>query len=217
MAPDQLHHKWRIKKEEELVRREAVRAVYDIILIVCEGETEREYFKFIRKHLNLSSRYMKISEDEHGSDPMSVVNHAIAKLEKDPDYDRVYCVMDRDKHTTFNDAMRKIRDSKFTNKLIPVVSVPCFEFWMLLHFKYTTKPFCTAGQASNCRKVIHELHKHMPEYQKAKKENFAAIWDKRDKAIKGAKQISKYHETSGTDNPSSDMYKVVEDLEKMSK
>jgi len=44
-----------------------------------------------------------------------------------------------------------------------------------------------------------------------------AIWDKHGEAIKRAKQIAKNHVVSGTDNPSTGIYKVVEDLENLSK
>ncbi|MCK5242593.1 RloB domain-containing protein [bacterium] len=217
MAPDQLRYKQRGKRKKELARRKAFRATNTVVFIICEGKTEREYFKFIRNQLRLTTLNIEVVEEEHGSDPLSVVNTAIDKLKTDSDYDRAFCVFDRDKHTTYYDAIHKIAHNKHKNKLMSIVSVPCFEFWLLLHFTYTTRSFDTAGDASNCNEVIHELRKYIPGYQKGQREQFAEMWDRRDEAIKRAKQIEAFHETSGADNPSTEMYKVMEYLEEMGK
>ena len=102
MGTDDLFHKRKASEAESLRRKAAKRASYDIVLIVCEGaKTEPYYFLGLRKHLRLSNANIIIADKKTGIDPLSVVNFAIKEFNKDPCYDRVYCVFDKDKHTTY--------------------------------------------------------------------------------------------------------------------
>ena len=48
-----------------------------------------------------------------------------------------------------------------------ILSDPCFEFWLLLHFQLTDRPFLSAGGGRTaCESVIAALRSHIPEYQK---------------------------------------------------
>lgn len=212
MSPDQLFKKHQVRREASLRRQKARRAPYDIVLIVCEGKTEKNYFSGLRDLYKLSNANIIICDDMHGSDPLSVVNCAIDNYKKDRDYDRVYCVFDRDKHKTFNDAQQKLKNSRFKGKLHGIISEPCFEFWMLLHYKYTTRPFCAAGDESNCDQVIFALKEFMPDYQKGDRNVFEKTKNMIDTAIKHAKKVKQYHQTSGTENPSTEIYRLVEYL-----
>ena len=91
-----------------------------------------------------------------------------------------------------------------------ITSNPCFEFWLLLHFIYTTKEF-TAGEGSNCDLLISSLNGHLPGYCKSAAV-FDLLIDKMDTAIEHAKRVMRYHETSGTEIPSTDVYVLVEYL-----
>ena len=55
------------------------KAPRSITLIVCEGETEQEYFKALRMHHGLTTAEIVIAEDTKGSAPISVVNYAEEK------------------------------------------------------------------------------------------------------------------------------------------
>ena len=96
---------------------------------------------------------------------MSVINYAIDqkletenknKTQDEPLYDAIYCVIDRDKHLNFRNAVTKGR----THKLQVIRSVPCFEIWLRLHFDYSSKPY------ENCDKVIKDLKKNIRSYKK---------------------------------------------------
>jgi len=212
MSPDQLFKKHQVRGEASLRRQKARRAPYDIVLIVCEGKTEKNYFSGLRDFYKLSNANIIICDDRHGSDPLSVVNCAIDNYKKDKGYDRVYCVFDRDKHNTFHDALQKLKHSRCKRKLHGIISEPCFEFWMLLHYKYTTQPFCAAGDESNCDKVISALKEFMPDYQKGDRNVFEKTKAMTDTAINHAKKVMQYHQTSGTKNPSTGIYLLVEYL-----
>jgi hypothetical protein len=118
------------------------------VLIVCEGsKTEPNYFRELVAYYQLSSANIEITGDG-GSAPDSVVDYAIELFEQDPDYDCVFCVFDRDSHATFDQALRRVRDKKLIRRrdrhkigearFEAITSIPCFEYWLLLHYEYTT-------------------------------------------------------------------------------
>ena len=93
-----------------LRRRGPIREPYDRVLIVCEGsKTEPNYLRELVAHHQLSSANIQITGDG-GSAPNSVVEHAIELFNKDPDYQSVFCVFDRDGHARFEDAVQRVRD-----------------------------------------------------------------------------------------------------------
>lgn len=136
-----------------------------ITLIVCEGETESEYFAAARIHFGLSTAEVMVAENTEGSAPISVVNCAERKSGEPGGYDKIYCVFDRDDHESFQRARERIRflaDRK--KKPLPIeeaISIPCFEVWVLLHFECMDAPFF------RCAEVIDRIRKYMAEYEKA--------------------------------------------------
>jgi len=162
MGTDNLFQKRKQRVAASLQRKQSLKAPYDRVLIVCEGaKTEPNYFKEIRNAYRLSTANIDICGKECDSDPLSVINYAIKKYGEDPDYEHVYCVIDRDKHTTFDAAMDKLSQTKLGENVTftATTSIPCFEFWLLLNFVYTTRQFCAPGNSSNCELVIAELNK----------------------------------------------------------
>jgi hypothetical protein len=219
MGTDNLFHKKKARLVESHRRNKAKRAPYERILIVCEGKkTEPNYFKDLRKAFGLNPMNIVIADKKAGLDPISLVEYAIEEHKKEPDYNHVYCVFDRDKHKTYDAAIDKIRafHMKRGTNLTPITSIPCFEIWLLLHFTYTTRSFCAACDDSNCALLIADLKKYIPDYEKGAENIF--IGDERlDTAINQAKQLEDFHKTSGTDNPSTKVYLLVEHLKCLKK
>ncbi len=217
MGSNDFFHKRKQRIAASLKRQKAKKAPYDRVLIVCEGaKTEPNYLKEIRDSYRLNTANIDICGDECGSDPRSVVNYAAEKFKKDQDYDRVYCVIDRDKHTTFDAAIDKLRQTKLGKGVpfVAIVSIPCFEFWLLLHFVYTTRPFCAPIAASNCDLVIRELTKpdRIPDYSKGAPNIFALTKDRLLNAIKNAQQLKQHNISAGTNNPSTEMHELIQYL-----
>lgn len=220
MGSDDLYHKRKARQTTKLQRSKAKRSSYDVVLIVCEGaKTEPFYLKGIRDFFRLNNANIKICGKECGTDPLSIVNFAIETYKKDPIFDRVYCVFDRDRHVTFNTALEKVRLTRLPHggKLFAVPSVPCFEYWLILHYKFTTKPYAATGCSSVCDQVIRGLKKHIGGYDKGNQDIFLITKDKLDTAIANSKSVKKFHETSGTDNPSTLMHELVEYLRELKK
>jgi hypothetical protein len=218
MGTDNLFHKRKERKVELLRRRRATKAPYDVILIVCEGaKTEPNYFTELKKAFRLSNANVRICG--RGSDPLSVVDFAIETFRREPEFDRVYCVFDRDRHTTYHAALDKVKQTRLSkgSKIFAIPSVPCFEFWLLLHFTYTTKPFDAPAGDSICFRVIKELKNHLPGYQKGDQDIFNKIHYKMDNAITNARHVEQFHQTSGSDNPFTLVYSLVEYLRDLKK
>jgi hypothetical protein len=213
VGTDNLFHKRKERKAESLRRRRALKAPYDVIRIVCEGEkTEPIYFNELKKAFRLSNANIKVCG--RGSDPLSVVDFAIETYRREPEFDRVYCVFDRDRHTTYPAALDKVRRTRLGrgNKIFAIPSVPCFEFWLLLHFTYTTRPFDAPPGDSICSRVIEELMNYLPAYRKGQQDFFYKMQDKLDNAISNSRRVEQFHQTSGTDNPSTLVHSLVDYL-----
>ena len=113
-----------------------------------------------------------------------------------------YAAMDKVKHTRLGRG----------GKILAVPSIPCFEFWLLLHFIYTTRPFNAPAGDSICFKVVKELEKHLSGYRKGDRNIFDNLRDNLDRAIANAHRLDQFHQISGTDNPSTQVHCLVEYL-----
>ena len=107
-------------------------------LIVCEGaKTEPSYLELINRAKN---NPVILKYDWKFSSPKEIVSRAKAlkdeadkKGKKDPfeKYDAVWCFFDRDDHHFVEEARITARD----NSINVAFSDPCFELWLLLHFR----------------------------------------------------------------------------------
>lgn len=216
MGTDNLFHKRKARNAKELERKRARRAPYERILIVCEGEkTEPNYFAALRTKLSLNRQNVVIADKKTGLDPKSLVGYAIDAFEDDPDFDHVYCVFDKDKHEHYAAALHRINAKRLKGgaALHAINSVPCFEVWLLLHFVYTTKTFEAPLRDSNADLVIKDLKEHLPGYEKGSKDVFANVADRTETAKEHANRLERFHQTSGTDNPSTKVHILVEYLQ----
>lgn len=213
------------RKAAHLRRRKAQRDPLDVVLIVCEGEkTEPLYLEDLRDHLGLNRANITIT-GKCGSNPDAIVREAIRRFDQDPEFDRVYCVFDRDRHSSYQNACDRIR-SKTLRKggcgaskamFSAITSVPCFEYWLLLHYNYETSPFQESGRRSPCEAVIYKLERGpLPNYEKGLQGVFERTSSHIQKAIVNAKQALASAEQAGTENPTTRVHELVEDLFKLS-
>jgi len=219
MGSDDLFHKRKAKKTEDLKRPKQSREPYDKVLVVCEGEkTEPHYLIALRDHLKLSQANIKIDPDSNSS-PTSVVKYAkelIKQSEKDP-YDHVFCVIDRDRHADFDKAIAQINGYRNkSTKLHAIVSNPCFEYWILLHFDYTTKLFGTSGDSPCMDLIKNDLRTFIPNYEKGDKTIMPPIIKAGlDRALAYAKKANETARRNNTDAPTTQMNELVEYLKNL--
>jgi RloB-like protein len=187
---------------------------YDVVLIVCEGtKTEPKYFRGLQHAYTLSSLNVRILPPE-GNDPVSVVNFAIRQLQSDGDYDRAYCVFDRDGHANYEEALRLIRESDFgkSGRLIGIPSIPCFEIWVLLHYQFSTASHVAAGGVSACDRVVWEVIRHFSTYTKGADHVFASLAPMLDTGLQNAARLAAHNRQTKASNPATEVHTLVDYL-----
>jgi RloB-like protein len=199
------------RARQRFSRRGPVREPYDVVLVVCEGsKSEPNYLEGLRVARRLSSVNIRIVPPP-SSDPTTIANFAIRELEVDAEFDRGYCVFDRDQHATFEVAIRRVARSKFgrEGRLIAIPSTPCFEVWILLHYVSSTSAYVAAGGMSACDRVIRDVQQHLPAYTKGHRAVFAALAARLNQAVIHAHQLERHNCTTGAINPATSMHHLV--------
>jgi hypothetical protein len=186
------------------------------ILAVVEGKgTEPIYLKGLRDELQLSAARVVVL---HASvtDPMNMVKEAArirdeqAELSKRAitvPFDEVWVVFDSEAQNHPRQEQIRPAVELATHKGIEtVISVPSFEFWLLLHYTYTTASFAD-GEA-----VSAALRKFIPDYEKTNlpmKDLLSKIAD----AVKHAHRCNDHWKQCGGDrNPSTQVERLVESM-----
>jgi hypothetical protein len=195
----------RTRNAHSLRRKPGGQAPREITLIICEGESDRMYFDALRNHLRLSNAEVSFPCPQ-GSAPINIVNCAIRKAREPGRYDYIYCVFDRDAHSTFADARAKLRLHAKHAPLNEAISIPCFEVWLLLHFEFTDAPF------ADCEDVIRRLVQHLPDYTKNDPRQLPPLLERLEQAMQHAQRIESQWTTIG-DNPYTSVHHLVRHLQ----
>lgn len=173
-------------------------------LIVCEGEkTERNYFRRFRVPGKI------IDVKGIGFNTISLVKEAL-KLRAKAEYDRVWCVFDRDSFPAqnFNAAL----DLAASKGIEVAYSNEAFELWYLLHFDY--------HQAGISRKAYIDILERKLGYTYEKNSEF--MYDELESrmpiAIRNAQRLLENYvpRHPERDNPSTTIHLLVEELLKSS-
>jgi hypothetical protein len=206
----------RFRTTKDLARNKAKKAPYKTALIVCEDSKScPNYLQEVRKYYRLHTTNVIVVPSK-GSAPISVVDHAIEIARTTPDIDYVICVFDRDAHASYTQAINKLqnhkpkRSDKSKPEFCAITSTPCYELWLLLHFRYSTKSYSPSGSKSAADNLIKDLLVELPSYLKSTTVWFNEIIDKQTKAITYAKQLQKHNETTQSTNPSTNMHQLIE-------
>jgi hypothetical protein len=216
MGSEDLFRKRKARAGAELQRQKRERARSKRYLIVCEGtKTEPHYLRELLVDLDIRPQMVRIAPN-NGVSPDRVVAHAVALYEEDAAagdaFDTVYCVFDRDKHTTFNAAVQRTKDLSADGKpFVAITSNPCFEVWLLLHFGYTDQPFHSAGKKSVGDQVVSAL-KTKPgfaQYGKEQKGIHGQLKNKLDDALAHAERLRARGLATGSINPATDVDELV--------
>ena len=201
------------------------RKVKPIVLIVTEGsQTEPKYFEhFKTRQNNIDIRVVGSRSSAGETDYISLLRKAREYQERNQlsssTGDSVWVIADADvnynnpkpmaeKNSKLNQA-RKMADNRGINLLL---SSPCFEFWFLLHYQYTTR---FIKDYADMRSL---LQKYIPAYTKTV-DVYELINDRTKTAVENAKRAEQHHLQSGCMlpfgvdvNPFTDVYKLMEKL-----
>lgn len=222
MGSEDLFHKRKAKTDADLKRRKAFRACKLRYLIVCEGaKTEYNYLRDLRADLGIDPKQVHIPKND-GNTPDRILDHALTLYDQDAlsgdAYDKVYCVFDRDTHSTFDEAVQRIKDLKSARKSKPfeaITSMPCFEFWLLLHFGYTDAAFHQAGKKSVGDQAVAALKKKpgFTAYDKGTQGIYRQLKAKLPEAIKHAQKLREESIKNRTINPATNVDIMVLDIQ----
>ncbi len=185
------------------------------ILIVCEDSNiSQKYFKCIRekyllKHVDIPSR------KGEGISLSELLGWAIEEHKRlDKKYSEIHIVFDKDTHPDFEEVQRRIDKLRLRTRdgeivaVYPSIAIPCFEYWLMLHCKETTKPFSSSFQLKKeWRKLWGD------EYEKRPDKIFSQIIDE-TRLLKAMERAKKSRENSDINNrnPWTNMDELIQRL-----
>ncbi|MBR2252795.1 MAG: RloB domain-containing protein [Neisseriaceae bacterium] len=205
-------------QSQKLKRNQATKEPYDRVLIVCGAEqTEPNYFNYLINSYKLKT----VTIEKYGYEPVTLIKETKRLVDKERkngnSFNRVFCIFDKDEQPKYENALNELKKLSQKNKVLEnadIVSVPCFEYWYLLHFDPTTKPFQKSPKTNSLSKqVIDELKKHIPNYEKYNQNMFQQLAEKLPFAIKNAKNSLVKAKENQTDNPTTKVHLLVEYLQ----
>jgi hypothetical protein len=133
--------------------------------VFTEGEaTEVSYVDAIKR---LQGDFVVRVDDRHG-DPGELVRLAVAEVERQrrlgledqtppEELPQVWCIFDRDQHQNVD----ALIEGAAAGGICVAFSHPCFELWLLLHFR-------THGAPENgvCRGLVDAVESHIPGFRR---------------------------------------------------
>lgn len=186
------------------------------ILIVCEGKkTEPNYFFGFQKQLRNKDISPKVKLDIEPAEmsSLSLINEAIRLIKIDNgEYDQVWCVFDRDHKQennnlqNFNTAIEKAKK----NKIKLAVSNDAFELWFLLHYEY----YSSQTHRHKLIKKLSAKNRLGAKYKKNSENMYEILRNQQPDAIKNAKRLWNDCKSDYNSNPSTTVFKLVEELNK---
>lgn len=181
------------------------------VLVLCEdAKSGRQYLDDATKHFRI---HVDVEVSHCGkTDPKGIVGEGIGALRS---YDRVFCVIDRDTHPGFDEALLIAKEHA---RLSVVPSYPCLEFWYRLHFGFTRAPYSAAGKKSAGDCVVAELRKceGMQDYAKGGEVGvFELLLPRLDGARRTSLRVLEQAVAESALNPSSRLHELFDFFERL--
>lgn len=189
-------------------RKNQKRQVRYTVALVGDGFTERIYFSDFRdteRPVNLH-----ILPDYPGKigSFKGVLERAV---ELSADYALVYALIDMDAVIAQRQQQSYASSKRAAERrgVIVLENNPCFEFWLLLHFRRTGRLF------QNCEQAVTELRKHIPGYDKSMRfleaaRLFANLQERLAQAIMNAELLEENRDEHDELYPRAEIYKFFE-------
>ena len=182
------------------------------MLIVVEGtKTEKFYFEDARQALGL--QHSVEVKPGQGSNPKNIVETArklkITAQREGNAFSTVYCVFDRDQHPHFQNSIDRARHLKMKS----IKSVPCFEYWILLHFRVFAAPYNRTGNQSACDLCWRDVQAAWPAYRKNHKHLYTKLRPRLANARRRAEQGLAAARAQGSHNPSTEIHRLLDAME----
>lgn len=197
-----------------LKRKVAVRQPRKTLVIFCEGErTEPEYLEALKRKpsvRDVAAVDIRV-ETSHGGAPLTLVSMAAdarsRAISEEAEIDEFWCVFDVEWPVNHPNLKAAIEQA-YRNEIRVAVSNPCFELWLILHFKDHNR-WLSNDQAAKLRRRLDGSSdkglvaaKYMP---------------LTDEAARRAAKLDERHSRDGSpfpnNNPSSGMHRLLAAVE----
>lgn len=190
-------------------------SVFPNILIVCEDtKSSKLYIEDYIQDVGIPSVNITVVSGD-GSAPKNVVNTVeryIKNEDGDSRFEYVFIVIDRDHHTTFDEALDKFRtlSRNYSDKnFIEVISYPSFETWILYHFEYSRSVMEYSDD------VIRRIKLSGFDYEKSLSNVFESTKSRIKTAVENSKRSIRDSSDVGEPNPSTLFHELIFALEKI--
>lgn len=151
------------------------------------------------------------AENCYGTSPENVLRAAEEKRAMFPDEGTatIYCLFDKD---DCEDAkFKKVIAACKEKDIVLAISVPCYEYWLLLHLKKTDKAFKDAKECCEEFKSAYNKEFHTDyniKQLKSRKEIFEDLKDRLKPAIKNAESLH----LDENESPYTNMHEVIKGI-----
>lgn len=182
------------------------------VLVLCEdSKSSRMYLQDAAKHFRA---YAEVEICHCGkNDPKGIVEEAVKKQRL---YDHVYCAIDRDSDPKFDAALNQA--AAHAKKVTVIASYPCYEYWLLLHFRKTRGSYVGTAVHSPGDLLVKDLRKEigMGNYDKgATASLFEVLLAKLPLARNRAEEVLTEANGDGGWNPSTRIHELIDLFEKL--
>ncbi len=190
------------------------------------------YFKMLMNQLHIDEEFASIIDIEKtGKDPSGLIKDVYELIEnrrneKVSDYDKIFCVFDRDAHYHFENSIIEIENENW----FAIYSIPCFEVWVLLHFceieckyepSYARPPAFDGKDTSYCNMLqkTPQFKQYLPNYAKNNADFFKQLISLLETAILNARKLEEFNKTravnfkpSDSPYPRTKIHELIEQL-----
>lgn len=192
-----------------LRRRAARRSPGRVVSFVSEGTvTEPEYVERVRLMRGVPSgalRYVRAGK----SNPLGLVRAAVrercenaraARSGSQPLVDEWWVLFDTEGAVHPQAGIGEAIALARREGIRVAMSDPSFEYWLLLHYRYTTREYGSAEE------VIRDLREFMPSYSRSNKRPVGpGLADRLDAALRNAGRVRDRNRRDGTTSPMTDV------------
>ncbi len=195
-------------RAKDLRRKTAIRPERKTVVVFCEGEaSEPDYINGLKRLPNIYGNVaIDIEIATQRGVPLTLVQAAIERS-TDSEVDECWCIFDVEWPKNHPHLKRAIATAA-EHGIRLVVSNPCFELWLLLHFENQTAFMATQEAERRSRRL---------EGRAGKRIDASTYMPLRHTAVGRAMKLTQRHEQNGTlfpnDNPSSSMYEFLASIE----
>lgn len=183
------------------------------------AKTETSYFRGLKTASRLTNVVVRPSRAGQPG-PRGLGERARDELRNDPGWDEIYCVLDHDgRDSAVGELEMKVAVLNRRNRSTRVEMIlpdPCFEYWLLLHFELTDRPFAAVGKGRTaCDAVIAARRRHCPEYSKNEPRIYEQFQEHVDTAVSNAERLEGLKTASPAHSPRTGVGRLVHRLRKI--